>query len=98
MKQTVSFAEEQASFRQFRSVNQQVAFFNQAIKDALDKSHMLTDVFIDLKSAYETIRTDNLLLKVVNLRIKNNILGFMASFANAFVKLDTGMAFPNMKS
>ena len=66
-------SEEQASFRQYRSASQQVAFFSQAIKDALDKSHVLTAVFFDLKAAYDTVWIDNLLLKLANLGIKNNM-------------------------
>ena len=73
-------AEEQTDFRQYRSTNQQVAFFSQAIKGALDKSHILTVVFIDLKSAYDTLRIDNLLLKLANLGIKNNMFRWFQGF------------------
>ncbi|GFX64737.1 retrovirus-related Pol polyprotein from transposon 297 [Trichonephila clavipes] len=74
------FAEEQSGFRKFRSPNQQVASLIQSIKDALDKSRMLLAVFIDLKSAYDTVWTDKLLLKLANLGIENNTFNWFRVF------------------
>ncbi|GFU32535.1 reverse transcriptase domain-containing protein [Trichonephila clavipes] len=74
------FAEEQAGFRKFISPNQQVASLIQYIKDALDKSRMLLAVFIDLKSAYDTVWTDKLLLKLANLGIENNTFNWFRVF------------------
>ncbi|GFT75998.1 nuclear receptor-binding protein [Trichonephila clavipes] len=57
---------EQAGFRQLRSPNQLVAFLIQSIKDALGKSKILSAVFIDLKSAYDTVWAGKLLLKLAD--------------------------------
>ncbi|GIY82787.1 uncharacterized protein CEXT_276911 [Caerostris extrusa] len=48
-------AKKQAGFRSSRSTNQHVALLNQCVKDALDNNHVLTAVFIDLKSAYDNV-------------------------------------------
>ncbi|GFY77870.1 reverse transcriptase domain-containing protein [Trichonephila inaurata madagascariensis] len=63
--------EEQTGFRKFGSTNQQVAFLSQSIKGALDKSRILLVVFIDLKSAYDTVWTDKLSLKLADFGIEN---------------------------
>ena len=48
-------ANEQEGFRAHRSTTQQVAKLSQHIKDALDKRRILIAVFIDYKSAYDSI-------------------------------------------
>jgi len=39
--------------------------FSQSIKDALDNKRILTAVFIDFESAYDSVWKENLLVKLV---------------------------------
>ncbi|GIY78092.1 uncharacterized protein CEXT_566201 [Caerostris extrusa] len=59
-------AKEQAGFRSSRSTNQ-YALLSQCVKDALDNNHVLTAVFIDLKSTYDNVWREYLLLKLSKL-------------------------------
>ncbi|GFY76161.1 reverse transcriptase domain-containing protein [Trichonephila inaurata madagascariensis] len=85
--------EEQAGFRQFRSTNQQITFLSQSIKDALDKSRILSAVFIDLKSAYDTVGTDKLLLKLANIGIENIFNWFRGFLCQRLCKIRYGRGF-----
>jgi potassium voltage-gated channel Eag-related subfamily H protein 8 len=68
-------AKELAGFRLLnRSTTEQVANHSQAFKDALDKKHVLTAVFIDFKSSYDSLWKENLLLKLAKLGTKSNLL------------------------
>ena len=53
-------ANEQAGFRIHRSTSEHIAKLSQFIKDALDNKRILTAVFIDLKSAYDSVWKENL--------------------------------------
>ncbi|VDO15826.1 unnamed protein product, partial [Rodentolepis nana] len=55
---------EQAGFRPQRSSNQQVASFSQHIKYAHDARNTLTAVFVDIKSAYDLVWKEKLILKL----------------------------------
>ena len=71
---------EQAGFRIHRSTSEHVAKLSQFIKDALDNKHILTAVFIDFKSTYDSVWKENLLLKVVRSGIRSNVLQWLESF------------------
>ena len=58
---------EQAGFRIHRSTSEHIAKFSQFIKDALDNKRILTAVFIDFKSAYDSVWKETLLLKLVKM-------------------------------
>jgi len=62
-------ANKQAEFRIHRSTSEHIANLSQFIKDALDNKHILTAVFIDFKSAYDSVWKENLLLKLIRSRI-----------------------------
>ena len=73
-------ANEQAGFRIHRSTSEHIAKLSQFIKDALDNKRILTAVFIDLKSAYDSVWKENLLLKLVRSGIRSNLLQWLESF------------------
>jgi hypothetical protein len=73
-------ANEQAGFRIHRSTSEHIAKLDQFIKDALDNKHILTAVFIDFKSAYDSVWKENLLLKLVRSGIRSNLLQWLESF------------------
>jgi hypothetical protein len=70
-------ANEQAGFRIHRSTSEHIA---KLIKDALDNKSLLTAVFIDFKSAYDSVWKENLLLKLVRSGIRSNLLQWLESF------------------
>jgi hypothetical protein len=45
----------QAGFRRYCSTNQQIVLCNQEIKDSLDRKEILLAVFVDFKSAYDSV-------------------------------------------
>jgi hypothetical protein len=59
-------ANDQAGFRIHRSTSERTATFSQYIMDALDDKRTLTAVFIDIKSAYDSVWKENLLLTLSN--------------------------------
>jgi len=73
-------ANEQAGFRTHRSTSEHLAKLSQFIKDALDNKRTLTAVFIDFKSAYDSVWKENLLLKLVRSGIKSNLIQWLESF------------------
>ncbi|GIY08049.1 reverse transcriptase domain-containing protein [Caerostris darwini] len=73
-------AKEQAGFRSSRSTNQHVALLSQCVKDSLDNNHVLTAVFIDLKSAYDNVWREYLLLKLSKLGIRANLFNWIKGF------------------
>ena len=73
-------ANEQAGFRIHRSTSEHIAKLSQFIKDALDNKRILTAVFIDFKSAYDSVWKENLLLKLVRSGIRSNLLQWLESF------------------
>jgi len=73
-------ANEQAGFRIHRSTGEHVTKLSQFIKDALDNKRIITAVFIDFKSAYDSVWKENLLLKLVRSGIRSNLLQWLESF------------------
>ena len=71
---------EQAGFRANRSTNQHVAKLLQCIKDLLGQRKVLNAVFIDLKSAYDTVWKEKLILKLSNYGICFKMLKWFQSF------------------
>ena len=70
----------QAGFRKFHSTTQQVAMLSQEMKDALDNSKSTLAVFIDFKSAYDSIWRQKLLQKMMSLGIEGSVLSWFQSF------------------
>jgi len=63
----------------------------QFIKDSLDNKRISTAVFIDFKSAYDSVWKENLLLKLVRSGIRSNILQWLESFiSNRACKVSWG--------
>jgi len=67
-------ANEQAGFRIHRPTSEHIPKLSQFIKETLDTKHKLTAVFIDFKSAYDSVWKENLLLKLVRSVIRSNLL------------------------
>jgi len=72
-------ANEQAGFRIHRSTSEHIVKLSQFIKDALDNKHILTAVFVDFKSAYDSVWKENLLLKLIRSGIRSNLLHWLES-------------------
>ena len=70
-------ANEQAEFRIHRSTGEHIEKLSQLINDALDNKRILTAVFIDFKSAYDSVWKENLLLKLVRSGIRSNLLQWL---------------------
>jgi hypothetical protein len=79
LKTNNMIANEQAGFRTHRSTSEHIAKFSQFIKDALDNRCILTAVFVDFKSAYDSVWTENLLLKLVRSGVRSNLLQWLES-------------------
>jgi hypothetical protein len=73
-------ANEQARFRIHRSTSDHIAKLSQFIKDRLDDKRILTAVFIDFKSAYDSVWKENLLLKLARYGVRANLLHWIESF------------------
>jgi predicted transcriptional regulator with HTH domain len=73
-------ANEQAGFRMHRLTSERIAKLRQFIKDALDNKRKLTAVFIDFKSAYDSVLKENLLFKLIRSGIRSNLLQWLQSF------------------
>jgi hypothetical protein len=73
-------ASEQAGFRIHRSTSKHTAKFSQFINDAMDNKRILTALFVDFKSAYDSVWKENLLLKLVRSGIRSNLLQWLESF------------------
>ena len=73
-------ANEQAGFIFHSSTSEHIAKLSQFIKDALDNKCILTAVFIDFKSAYDSVWKENILLKLVRSGIRYNLLEWLESF------------------
>jgi hypothetical protein len=67
-------ANEQAGFRIHRSTNERIAKFSQFIKDALDNKRILTAIFVDSKSDYDSVWKENLSLKIIRSGIRSKLL------------------------
>jgi hypothetical protein len=65
-------ANEQVGIRIHRSTSEH--------KDAVDNKHVLTAVFVDFKSAYDSVWKENLLLKLIRSGIRSNLLHWLESF------------------
>ena len=70
----------QAGFRKHRSTEQQVAILSQNIKDNIDKNQVTTAVYIDFKSAYDSVWKENLLLKLSHYGVGGKMLHWLTSF------------------
>jgi hypothetical protein len=73
-------ANEQAEFRIHRSTSEHIVKLSQFIKDALDNKHILTAVFVNFKSAYDSVWKENLLSKLIRSGIRSNLLHWLESF------------------
>jgi len=80
LETTNVIANEQAGFTIHRSTSEHIAKLNQFIKDALDNKRILTAVFIDFKSAHDSVWKENILLKLVRWGIRSNLLQWFESF------------------
>jgi len=67
-------ANEQAGFRTHRSRSEHIVKLSQFINNALGNKRILTAVFVDFKSAYESAWKENLLLKIIRSGIRSNLL------------------------
>jgi hypothetical protein len=54
----------QSDFRRYCSTNQQIVMLSQEIKDSLDRKGILLTVFVDFKSAYDSVWRVNLMDKL----------------------------------
>jgi len=70
-------ANEQAGFGIHRSTSKHIAKLSQFIKDVLDNKCILTAVFIDFKSAYDSVWKENIPLKLVRSGIIFNLLQWL---------------------
>ena len=66
-------ANEQAGFRTHRSTSEHIVKLSQFIKDALDNKRILTAVFVEFKSTYDSVWKENLALKLVRSGIRSNL-------------------------
>jgi len=73
-------ANEQAGFKIHRSTCEHLAKLSQFIKDALDNKRILTALFIDFKSTYDSVWKEYLLLKLFRSGIRSNLLQWLESF------------------
>ena len=80
LETNIMIANVQAGFRIQRSTSEHTAKFSQFIKDALDNKRISTAVFINFKSAYDSVWKENLLLKLVRSRIRSNLIHWLESF------------------
>ena len=67
-------ANEQAGFRTHRSTSEHIVKLRQFIKDALDNKRILTAIFVDFKSDYDSVWKENLSLKITRSGIRSNLL------------------------
>ena len=70
----------QAGFRQYQSTTQQTIKLSQEIKDSLDKEETVLAVFVDFKSAYDSVWRTKLLDKMHKIGINNNMLRWFYNF------------------
>ena len=75
-------ANEQAGFRIHRSTSEHIAKLSQFIKDVLDNKRILATVFIDFKSAYDSVWKEHFLLKLVRSGIRSNLLQWLELFTS----------------
>jgi len=80
LETNIMIANVQAGFRIQRSTSEHTAKFSQFIKDALDNKRISTAVFVNFKSAYDSVWKENLLLKLVRSRIRSNLIHWLESF------------------
>jgi hypothetical protein len=73
-------ANEQAGFRTHGSTSEHIVKISQFIKDALDNKRILTAVFVDFKSAYDSVWKENLLVILIRSGIRSNLLHWLESF------------------
>ena len=73
-------ANEQAGFRNHRSTSEHIVKLSQFIKDALDNNRILTAVFVDFKSACDSVWKENLSFKLLRSGIRSNLLHWLESF------------------
>ncbi|GIY94040.1 putative RNA-directed DNA polymerase from transposon BS [Caerostris extrusa] len=73
---------EQAGFRKNRSTTDQVTYLIQIVKDALDNRNILTAVYVDFKSAYDTLWREKLHQKLLNAGVCGNMFKWIRSFTD----------------
>jgi hypothetical protein len=79
LETNIIIANKHAGFRIHRSTSEYIANFSQLIEDALDNKRILTAVFIDFKSAYDSVWKEHFLLTLVSSRIRSNLLQWLES-------------------
>lgn len=73
-------ANEQTGFRTNRSTNQQVTKLSQHIKDALNRKHILTAIFVDFSTAYDSVWKERLLQKLLRAGVNSKMLHWIEAF------------------
>ncbi|GIY34555.1 putative RNA-directed DNA polymerase from transposon BS [Caerostris darwini] len=84
---------EQAGFRKNRSTTDQVTYLSQIVKDALDNRNILSAVYVDFKSAYDTVWREKLHQKLLNAGVCGNMFKWIRSFTDQLF----GASQPNVK-
>ena len=67
-------------FRKFHSTETATCYFLENVKSLLDQGGFVTAVFLDLKSAFDTINHDVLVAKLTNFNFSNSALCWMKSY------------------
>lgn len=68
-----SLVPEQAGFRKYRSTMELVSTLAQHIKDTFDHGNILTAVFVDFKSAYDSFWKENVMLKLTKMGVQSKM-------------------------
>jgi ribonuclease HI len=70
----------QAGFRKYCSTNQQITMLSQEIKDSLDRQETMIAVFVDFKSAYDSVWRVKLVDKLQAIGVKGRMLKWIHNF------------------
>jgi hypothetical protein len=70
----------QAGFRRYCSTNQQIVMLSQEIKDSLDRKEILLAVFVDFKSAYDSVWRVKLMDKLQKIGVRGRMLKWFHNF------------------
>jgi hypothetical protein len=70
----------QVGFRRYCSTNQQIVKLSQEIKDSLDRKEILLAVFVDFKSAYDSVWRVKLMDKLQKIGVRGRMLKWFHNF------------------
>ena len=70
----------QSGFRQSRSANDNLVFFDHTIKTAFSQNSNAYALFLDISKAYDTTSTQGLLVKLSKIGLTGNLLGWIKNF------------------